>query len=328
MAQAFAGDPEGSAAERASYESSRRNVLALMFCLMVGTMGLPHLLTRFYTTPSVAESRASVAWSLLFMAVLYVSAPALAVLVKYEVLTQLVGQHFDALPGWLAQWSRLDPSLVSVQDVNRDGILQFAELRLGADIVMLATPELGGLPYVVSGLVAAGGLAAALSTADGLLLTIGNAIARDIYQREWARDSSPGRLVILSKFVLLTSALAAAYVAAQKPGEILSLVAAAFSLAAAAFVPAMVLGIFTRSVNSAGAIAGMLSGLGVTVYYMVSQLPAFRAAFGLSAAHDLWFGIQPISAGIFGVPCGFLVTWLVSWLTTGRTADAQRSNHA
>lgn len=322
MTKVFAGNPDGTAAERATYENSRRNVLALMFCLMVGTMGLPHLLTRFFTTPSVAETRSSVAWSLLFIAVLYVSAPALAVLVKVEVLTQLVGQPFDALPAWLAQWSRLDPGLVSVQDVNRDGILQFAELRLGADIVMLATPELGGLPYVVSGLVAAGGLAAALSTADGLLLTIGNAIARDLYQREWAQTSSQGRLVILSKFVLLTSALAATYVAAQKPGEILFLVAAAFSLAAAAFVPAMVLGIFTRSINSAGAIAGMLSGLGVTIYYMMSHWPGLRGSLNSSTGSELWFGIQPISAGVFGVPCGFLVAWIISWLTTDRNAHA------
>jgi cation/acetate symporter len=314
MAQAFAGDPEGSTAAQELFRNSRNNVLALMFCLMLGTVGLPHLLVRFYTTPSVAETRSSVAWSLFFIALLYVSAPALAVLVKYEVLTSLVGQRFDALPGWIAQWSRLDPALLSVQDVNADGLLQLAELRMGADIVMLATPELGGLPYVVSGLVAAGGLAAALSTADGLLLTIGNALARDLYFREWAPQASPGRLVILSKFVLLTVAMAAAYVAAQKPGEILFLVAGAFSLAGAAFVPAMVLGIFSGRTSSQGAVAGMLSGLGVTIYYMASQAPTLRFLWG-GGPGQLWFGIQPISAGVFGIPCGLAVTWLVSRLS-------------
>ena len=315
MAQAFAGNPQGDAKEQAIFSASRLNVLALMFCLMVGTVGLPHLLTRFFTTPTVAESRVSVAWSLFFIAILYVSAPALAVLVKYEILTNLVGQSFDSLPAWIAQWARLDPYLLSAQDVNGDGILQLGELKMGADIIMLATPELAGLPYVVSGLVAAGGLAAALSTADGLLLTIGNALARDIYYREWAPKASAGRLVILSKFILLTVAMVAAYVAAQKPGEILFLVAAAFSLAGAAFVPAMVLGIFSRSTTSAGAIAGMLSGLGLTVFYMASQSASIRAQFGVMGPAQLWFEIQPISAGVFGIPCGFVVTWLVSKLT-------------
>ena len=320
IAQVFAGDPDGTPDQQRAFEVSRRNFLALMFCLMVGTMGLPHLLTRFYTTISVAETRSSVAWALLFIALLYVSAPALAVLVKYEVMTNLVGQPFDALPAWIAQWAKLDPALLSVQDVNHDGVLQFAELHLGADIVMLATPELGGLPYVVSGLVAAGGLAAALSTADGLLLTIGNTLAHDVYFREKqseqaherAQNADATRLVILSKFVLLSVALAAAYVAAQKPGEILFLVAASFSLAAAAFVPAMVLGIFSKRTSSLGAIAGMLTGLGLTVYYLAFYTPSFRAWLGLPAGGELWFGIHSVSAGVFGVPVGFAVTWLVS----------------
>ena len=320
VAQVFAGDPDGTPAEQQVFELSRRNFLALMFCLMVGTMGLPHLLTRFYTTPNVAETRSSVAWSLLFIVLLYVSAPALAILVKYEVMMDLVGQPFDALPTWIAQWAKLDPSLLSVQDVNHDGILQFAELRLGADIVMLATPELGGLPYVVSGLVAAGGLAAALSTADGLLLTIGNTLAHDIYLKESERHGNATRLVILSKFVLLVVALAAAYVAAQKPGEILFLVAASFSLAGAAFVPAMVMGIFSRRTTGAGATVGMLAGLGITAYYMVVNTPAFRGWLGLGQGGGMWWGIQAVSAGVFGVPLGFAVTWLVSLVTPAESS--------
>ncbi len=170
--QPFAGDPHGTPEARELFDVSRRNFLALIFCLMVGTAGLPHLLTRFYTTPTVAEARSSVGWALFFIALLYLGVPALAVLVKLEVMQTLVGSSFDALPAWILQWAKVDASLISVSDVNNDGIVQFGEIRLGADIIMLATPEIGGLPYVVSGLVAAGGLAAALSTADGLLLTI------------------------------------------------------------------------------------------------------------------------------------------------------------
>jgi cation/acetate symporter len=316
-AQPFAGDPAGTPQEQKTFEVSRRNFLALMFCLMIGTAGLPHLLSRFFTTPTVAETRKSVAWSLFFIALLYLAAPALAVLVKYEVLSHLVGQNFDSLPAWMAQWAKVDPALLSVSDVNGDHILQFAELKLGADIVMLATPELGGLPYVVSGLVAAGGLAAALSTADGLLLTIGNALAHDLYFGGENDRASSMRRVMLSKFSLLVVALAAAYVAAQRPAEILYLVSSSFSLAGAAFVPAMVLGIFWRRTSHAGAVAGMLTGLSVTLYYMVVNTPAFRAALGLHGS-GLWFDIQPVSAGVFGVSAGLAAAAVVSLLLPGR----------
>ena len=313
--QAFAGDPNGSPHERKEYELARRSFLALMFCLMVGTAGLPHLLTRYYTAPSVAAARTSVAWSLFFIALLYLSAPALAVLVKFEVMQNLVGSSFETLPNWLAQWARVDASLLSVEDVNGDGLVQFGEIRLGADLIMLATPELGGLPYVVSGLVAAGGLAAALSTADGLLLTISNALVRDLYYRGAPREASPEQRVILTKFTLLSVALAAAFVAALKPAEILPLVSASFSLAASAFVPVMVLGIFWRGTTRQGAVAGMLAGLGIAVYYMLSHVPVLRTWAGWLLADGLWFGIQPISAGVFGVPAGLIVAVVVSRIT-------------
>jgi cation/acetate symporter len=309
----FAGDPSGSAEQKEEFQTSRLNFLALMFCLMVGTAGLPHLLTRFYTTPTVAEARSSVAWSLFFIALLYLSAPALAMLVKYEVMAHLVGQPFDSLPAWVAQWAR-DPSLLTVADVNGDHILQFAELKIGADLVMLATPEIGGLPYVVSVLVAAGGLAAALSTADGLLLTIGNAVAHDVYFAGDGDKAQAMRRVMWSKFALLVVALIAAYAAAQRPAGILYLVSASFSLAGAAFVPVMVLGIFWKGATRAGAVGGMLAGLGVTVYYMAINLPAVRSAFGL-VGDGLWWGIQPVSAGVFGVAAGLAIAVLGSLLT-------------
>jgi cation/acetate symporter len=311
----FAGDPDGTPQQREAFENSRRNFIALMFCLMVGTAGLPHLLTRYYTTPSVAAARSSVAWSLFFIALVYVSAPALATLVKFEVMNNLVGSSFDQLPGWIAQWARVDSSLISIADVNGDRILQWGEIRLGADIIMLATPELGGLPYVISGLVAAGGLAAALSTADGLLLTISNALVRDIICHDFKPDLRPEQRVILSKFALMAVALVAAGVASTKPAEILPLVSASFSLAGAAFVPAMLLGILWGGTTRQGAAAGMVAGLGVTVYYMLSHAPAVLALFGTAATQPLWFGIQPLSAAVFGVPLGFAVTWIVSLLT-------------
>lgn len=310
-AQTYAGDPDGTPEAQAQFQTSRLNFMALVFCLMVGTAGLPHLLTRYYTTSSVAETRRSVTWSLVFIGLLYVSAPALAVMVKFEVLQNLVGTPFDALPSWLARWSRVDAGLVSLSDVNGDGLLQLGELRLGTDIVMLAAADLGGLPYVLAGLVAAGGLAAALSTADGLLLTIGNALSHDIYFR--LIDPAAGTLkrVMLSKFVLMLVAMAAAYMAAQRPAGILYLVSASFSLAAAAFVPALVMGIFWARTHARGAVAGMLVGFGVTVYYMAVNLPSVRAVLQLQGT-GLWFGIQPISAGVFGVPAGLLTIWLVS----------------
>lgn len=315
----FAGDADGSPKEQELFNTSRRNFLALMFCLMIGTAGLPHLLTRFYTTRSVADTRNSVAWSLFFIALLYLSAPALAVLVKYEIMGHLVGQRFDELPVWIAQWSKLDPSLISVSDINGDHVLQFAELKLGADIVMLATPEIGGLPYVVSGLVAAGGLAAALSTADALLLTIGNALAHDLFYSGEGSRAGTVRRVMLSKFALLSVALLASYVAAQRPADILFLVSASFSLAGSAFVPAMLLGIFWKGVTRQGATCGMLAGLLSTLYYMLTNTPAVRVLFDLSS-QGLWFGIDPVSAGVFGVPVGFLITVLVSLITSSSGA--------
>jgi cation/acetate symporter len=311
--QAFAGNSMGDVQEQTLFQTTRSNFLALMFCLMVGTAGLPHLLTRYYTTPTVAEARTSVAWSLIFIALLYLSAPALAVLVKYEVMAHLVGQPFESLPSWMAQWAR-DPALLSFSDVNGDHILQFAEIKIGADLVMLATPELGGLPYVVSVLVAAGGLAAALSTADGLLLTIGNAMAHDVYFEGNSSKVQAMRRVMWSKFALLVVALVAAYVAAQRPAGILYLVSASFSLAGAAFVPAMVLGIFWPRTTRAGAVVGMLTGLGVSIYYMLANQAAVRAYWGLSG-DGLWWGIQPVSAGVFGVAAGLLATVVVSLVT-------------
>ena len=292
---------------------------------MVGTAALPHILMRYYTTPSVKQARESVTWSLFFIFLLYFTAPALAVLVKYEIFTVLVGTPFDRLPDWIAAWSKVDPSLLSVVDVNRDGILQLGEMKIGGDIIVLATPAIGGLPYVVSGLVAAGGLAAALSTADGLLLTIANALSHDLYYKMIDPNAPTSRRVTLSKALLLVVALAAASVAAQKPADILFLVSAAFSFAAAAFFPVLVLGIFWKRANKWGASLGMIAGLGTTFYYMATTQPWLRGMFGVTSpiADHIWWGISPISAGLFGVPVGFAVIIIVSLVTGAPRPDTQ-----
>jgi cation/acetate symporter len=282
---------------------------------MVGTAALPHILMRYYTVPSVKEARDSVTWSLFFIFLLYFTAPALAVLVKFEVFTVLIGTPIDQLPSWVAAWNKVDPTLLSIVDINKDGILQLNEMSIGGDIVVLATPEIGGLPYVISGLVAAGGLAAALSTADGLLLTIANALSHDLYYKMIDPNASTERRVTISKALLLLVALAAATVAAQKPADILFLVSAAFSFAAAAFFPALVMGIFWKRATGIAASLGMVAGLGTTVYYMVMNQPWLRGIFGITSPIDLWYGILPISAGVFGVPVGIAVIFVVSLIT-------------
>jgi len=294
----------------AARDISRKNFLALVFCLMIGTAALPHILMRIYTVPSVRDAR-------------------LAVLVKFDIYTLLVGTPIDQLPGWIARWNVVDPTLMSVSDINKDGILQLAEIRLGGDIVVLATPEIGGLPFVISGLVAAGGLAAALSTADGLLLTIANALSHDLYYKVIDPNASASRRVALSKVILVFVAFAAAYVASLKMADILFLVSAAFSFAAAAFFPALTLGIFWKRANKWGASLGMMAGLGISFYYMTKTHPWMYGLFHNGSLTpeilkaNTWWDIAPISAGIFGVPLGFVVIIIVSLLTKEPEQEVQ-----
>lgn len=304
--------------DEAAQNIARNNFLGIVFCMMFGTAALPHILMRYYTTPSVRQARQSVFWSLFFIFLLYFTAPSLAVLAKYDVYHFLVGSTFADLPAWAANWSKVDPSLLSITDVNKDGIVQLAEIVLGTDIIVLATPEIAGLPYVVSGLVAAGGLAAALSTADGLLLTIANALSHDLYYKMIDPTATTGRRVSVSKALLVVVALLAAYVTSLKPGDILFLVGAAFSLAASAFFPALVLGVFWRRANKWGAIIGMIAGLGTCMYYMVKTYPFFGGV-----AANQWFDMAPISAGVFGLPIGIITIIVVSLLTPEPSKQVQ-----
>ena len=283
---------------------------------MVGTAALPHLLMRYYTTPGVSEARRSVMWSLLFITLLYVTAPAYAVFAKWEVYNQLVGSSIAFLPDWIASWGKV--GMVSIEDINGDGLLQLAELTLDTDVIVLATPEIAGLPYVVSGLVAAGGLAAALSTADGLLLTISNALSHDFYFKVVNPQATTQRRLVISKSQLLLVAAIAAWVASMRPDNILFMVGLAFSIAAATFFPALVLGIFWKRANKWGAVTGMLSGLVITLYYVGQTHPFFDGSMA-----NAWFAIDPISAGVFGVPLGFVVIIAVSLLTPPPSLEVQ-----
>ena len=299
-------------------DTKRLNFLALVLCLMVGTASLPHILMRYYTTPSVREARVSVFWSLFFIFLLYFTAPALAVLAKYTVYHDLVGSSFASLPAWVSNWSAVDATLMKIVDMNKDGLIQLAEITIGGDLIVLATPEIAGLPYVISGLVAAGGLAAALSTADGLLLTIANALSHDVYYKMIDPNASTMRRLSISKALLLVVALIAAYTASLKPGDILFLVGAAFSLAASAFFPALVLGVFWKRANYLGAVIGMAAGLAMCMYYMIMTYDFFG---GVPA--NEWFGIKPISGGVFGLAAGFVGVIIGSLLTPAPKKEIQ-----
>jgi cation/acetate symporter len=293
--------------------NDRVNFIALTFCLMVGTAALPHILMRYYTTPSVREARASVGWSLFFIFLLYFSAPAYAAFAKLEVYKNVVGLPIAELPAWVASWSKV--GLVAIKDLNGDGILQLAELTINSDAIVLATPEIAGLPYVIAGLVAAGGLAAALSTADGLLLTISNALSHDLYYKIINPTASTAKRLLIARVLLVSVALVAAYAASLKPAGILAIVAWAFSIAASAFFPALVLGIFWKRANKVGAVTGMIVGFGVCLFYLIGV-----QFMGMAP----WFGIKAISAGTYGIPAGFITIIVVSLLTAAPGREIQQ----
>lgn len=288
------------------------NFGALMLCLMFGTAGMPHILVRFYTVPSVAAARHSVSWALFFICLLYFTAPAYAAFSRWEVLQNVVDQPMTEVPEWAVNWS--ETGLLTMEDINGDGILSFNELDIYPDLVVLATPEIAGLPHMVGALVAAGGLAAALSTADGLLMVIASALSHDIYTRVLGPRTPAQRRLLLGRAMVLLAAVAAAITAIGRLGIIVQLVAWAFSIAAATLFPVLVLGIFWKRGNGAGAIAGMLAGLVVTLTYMLINLrnPAFNV-----------LGITDVAAGIFGLPVNVLVMIVVSKLTPPPSAATQ-----
>ena len=289
------------------------NFFGLIFCLMLGTAGLPHILMRFFTTSSVRAARKSVGWALFFIFLLYFTAPAYAAFAKLEIYSNVIGSEISSLPEWVSLWSAIGQ--ITISDTNADGILQISELSIQRDVVVLATPEIAGLPYVIAGLVAAGGFAAALSTADGLLLAIANALSHDIYYRMVDPASTTAKRLIVARIILILVAILAALTAWFAPPDILALVAWAFSLAAAGLFPALVLGVWWKGTTNAGAVLGMIAGFGVCIFYL-----AGTQYFGM----EKWFGINNISAGLFGIPVNFIVAIVVSQFTAKPSEDMQQ----
>jgi cation/acetate symporter len=286
------------------------NWFALCFCMMVGTAGLPHILMRYYTTPSVKQARDSVGWSLFFIFLLYFTAPAYAAFSKWTVLTQVVGKKIAELPTWVNRWGDTIDGVVKnhlglfdIVDKNKDGVLQLGDFVIkSTDFVVLATPEIAGLPFVITGLVMAGGLAAALSTADGLLLTISNALSHDLYYKILNPQASIVKRLTTARVLLVVAAVAGAWVATFRINIIVAVVAYAFALAGSGFFPALVMGIFWKRANKQGAIAGMIAG--------------FLTALILIVIGRNWaiypLGVREVGAGVFGVPIGFIVIYFVS----------------
>ncbi|WP_376985286.1 sodium:solute symporter family protein [Bosea sp. R86505] len=352
------------------------NFFALVLCLMVGTASLPHVLMRYFTTPSVREARNSVAWTLLFIFILYFTAPAYAAFAKLEVFSNVIGKPLGELPGWLYSYGRI--GLIQVCGTNavdlatitaacgkiagHTGILQLANFTIQADAIVIATPEIAGLPYVVSGLVAAGGLAAALSTADGLLLAIANALSHDVYARMINKNAPVARKLVIARVILIVVALFAAWVASHRPADIVAMVAWAFSLAAAGLFPALVMGIWSKKTTATAAVVGIWVGFLTTLVYLVvsryfpgfgvnvlgmysnvhpitgaalvdiaklkAEQPQIFQQGWVAINHPLaskvgYFNIANISAGLFGMPIGFLTMYIVSKFTTAPNKELQ-----
>ena len=261
------------------------NFFGIIFCMMVGTASLPHILMRYFTTPSVREARQSVAWSLLFIFLLYFSAPAYAAFSKLEVYTNIIGRPVADIRPWLFNWGELGliqicgKNAVNLQAAidackaiaGHPGVIRFSDFVINTDVIVLSTPEIAGLPYVISGLVAAGGLAAALSTADGLLLAIANALSHDIYYKMIDPNAPTMRRLLVARILLVFVAVASAALAATRPSDILAMVGWAFSLAMAGNFPALVMGVWWKRATTAGAIAGMIAGFGLCLFYLVTS---------------------------------------------------------
>ncbi|WP_419943151.1 sodium:solute symporter family protein [Candidatus Palauibacter sp.] len=303
---------------------SMLDVLAITAALMVGTAGLPHVIIRFYTVPRVRDARISVGWALVFIALLYTAAPAVAVFARTNLLNTVTDAPYAEMPDWFTKWEAT--GLISFEDHNGDGLIQYVgadavdgtgqpvrnELTIDRDIMVLANPEIARLPNWVVGLVAAGGLAAALSTAAGLLLVLSAAISHDLLKRNWRPDISEKGELIAARVSAGVAVIVAGYLGINPPGFVAEVVAFAFGLAAASFFPVIILGIFSKRLNREGAIAGMLSGITLTAAYIVYFKFVNPAA---NVAENWWFGISPEGIGALGMTVNFAVAGIVSRFT-------------
>ena len=292
----------------------------LVLCMMAGTASLPHVLMRYFTTDSVRNARKSVGWSLLFICGLYLTAPALATFTKLSLLdpnvaTSIIGKSFAEVSNleWIQQWSNV--GFLKVIDGNGDGIVQINEFFMRGDIVVLATPEMAGLPYVISGLVAAGGLAAAMSTADGLLLAIANALSHDLYYKIIDPKADTKTRLIVARVLLVLIGAAGAFVASLKLTSILGAVAWAFCFANSGLFFPLVLGVWWKRANRAGAVAGMVGGFGAGAWYL------YMVQF---AGMTPWLGIDGLRFGIIGMPVSLILMVVVSLMTEAPDAETQK----
>ena len=294
--------------------------VTLVACMMLGTASLPHILMRYFTTPSVRAARSSVAWSLFFIFLLYFTAPALATFTKLQVLdpnlaTSIIGKavaDVNALE-WVQKWSSI--GFVKLVDANGDGILQINEFFMRGDIVVLATPEIAGLPYVISGLVAAGGMAAAMSTADGLLLAIANALSHDLYYKIIDPKAETAKRLIVARVLLVVLGAAGAAVASLKLTSILGAVAWAFDFAMSGLFFPLVLGIWWKRANKQGAIAGMVLGFIAGTWYL------YMVRF---AGMEPWIGIDHLRFGIIGAGVSLVAMVVVSLATPEPDQETQK----
>ena len=287
--------------------------ISLAICMMVGTASLPHILMRYFTTPSVKSARKSVAWSLFFIFLLYSSAPMLATLSKLQLMdptlaTGIIGKSIADVQAleWVQNWSAAKQ--VFIADFNGDGILQLNEWFMRGDVVVLATPEVAGLPYVISGLVAAGGMAAAMSTADGLVLAIANALSHDLYYKIIDPKADVAKRLIVARILLVVIGAAGAYIASMRITSILGAVAWAFDFAMSGLFFPLVLGVWWKRANRAGAIAGMVLGLAAGTAYLIYVGPKFMA-------QPPWLGIDHLRFGIIGAPVSLIAMVVVSLMT-------------
>ena len=293
--------------------------VTLVLCMMAGTASLPHILMRYFTTPSVRSARQSVAWSLLFIFLLYFTAPALATFTKLQLLnpelaTGIIGKAITEVNAleWVQKWSNV--GFLQVIDGNGDGILQLNEFFMRGDIVVLATPEIAGLPYVITGLVAAGGMAAAMSTADGLLLAIANALSHDLYYKIIDPAAETRKRLLVARVLLLVIGAAGAFVASLKLTSILGAVAWAFDFACSGLFFPIVLGIWWKRANQAGAIAGMVCGFAAGTFYL------YLVRF---AGMDPWIGIDHLRFGVIGMPVSLVAMVAVTLMTAEPDAETQ-----
>ena len=302
------------------YTSINKENLVNMFfitgALMFGTAGLPHVIVRFFTVPRVKDARVSAGWALLFISILYTTAPAVAVFARTNLINTLSNTSYVDVPDWFTNWEKT--GLLKFEDKNNDGKIQYVadsqinELKVDQDIIVLANPEIADLPPWVIGLVVAGGLAAALSTAAGLLLVISTSISHDLLKNYLRPNISEKGELYAARIAIAVAVVAAGLAGMNPPGFVAQVVALAFGLAASSFFPAIILGIFDKRMNREGAITGMIIGIVFTASYIIH----FKSQLGGSGIpEDFWFGISPEGIGTLGMLINFIISIIVSRLT-------------